>query len=154
MELTYAELSSPGPARDNNEDYVGFWQPQTLEEKRSRGSRRRAGRRRGRAGSRRGRQPSGGRDLSEDLPRGPRGEDPAAAPDPDVQCRQPGGLRQGDGEPRQVPHGDDPLHRRACATTKSSSATWATRASIWSGRGRSGSSPPIIPTSACSRNSG
>lgn len=38
MELTYAELSSPGPARENNEDFVGFWQPQTLEEKRSRGS--------------------------------------------------------------------------------------------------------------------
>ncbi|HEX9023632.1 MAG TPA: protein kinase [Geobacteraceae bacterium] len=38
MELTYAELSSPGPARENNEDYVGFWQPETLEEKRSRGA--------------------------------------------------------------------------------------------------------------------
>ncbi len=38
MELTYAELSSPGPARENNEDFVGFWQPDTLEEKRSRGS--------------------------------------------------------------------------------------------------------------------
>src|SRR5690349_11578970 len=38
MELTYAELSSPGPVRDNNEDFVGFWQPQTLEEKRSHGA--------------------------------------------------------------------------------------------------------------------
>ena len=38
MELTYAELSSPGPVRDHNEDFVGFWQPQTLEEHRSRGS--------------------------------------------------------------------------------------------------------------------
>ncbi len=38
MELTYAELSSPGPARENNEDFVGSWQPQTLEEKRSRGA--------------------------------------------------------------------------------------------------------------------
>ena len=38
MELIYAELSSPGPARDNNEDFVGFWEPQTLEEKRSRGA--------------------------------------------------------------------------------------------------------------------
>lgn len=38
MELIYAELSSPGPARENNEDFVGFWQPETLEEKRSRGS--------------------------------------------------------------------------------------------------------------------
>jgi serine/threonine-protein kinase len=38
MELTYAELSSPGPVRENNEDFVGFWQPQTLEEKRSLGA--------------------------------------------------------------------------------------------------------------------
>jgi len=38
MELTYAELSSPGPVRENNEDFVGFWQPKTLEEKRSRGT--------------------------------------------------------------------------------------------------------------------
>ncbi len=38
MELTYAELSSPGPVREHNEDYVGFWQPQTLDEKRSRGA--------------------------------------------------------------------------------------------------------------------
>lgn len=38
MELSYAELSSPGPARENNEDFVGFWQPETLEEKRIRGA--------------------------------------------------------------------------------------------------------------------
>ncbi len=38
MELTYAELSSPGPVRENNEDFVGFWEPQTLEEKRSHGA--------------------------------------------------------------------------------------------------------------------
>lgn len=38
MELTYAELSSPGPIRENNEDFVGFWQPQTVEEKRGRGA--------------------------------------------------------------------------------------------------------------------
>src|SRR5512142_2423288 len=38
MELIYAELSSPGPARENNEDFVGSWQPQTLEEKRNRGA--------------------------------------------------------------------------------------------------------------------
>src|SRR5512135_1278551 len=38
MELIYAELSSPGPARENNEDFVGSWQPQTQEEKRSRGA--------------------------------------------------------------------------------------------------------------------
>src|SRR5580704_12200798 len=38
MELTYAELSSAGTVRPHNEDYVGFWQPETLEEKRSRGA--------------------------------------------------------------------------------------------------------------------
>ena len=38
MELTYAELSSPGPAREQNEDYLGFWQPEDLEEKRNRGA--------------------------------------------------------------------------------------------------------------------
>ena len=38
MELIYAELSSPGPARENNEDFVGFWQPATIEGKRSRGA--------------------------------------------------------------------------------------------------------------------
>jgi len=38
MELIYAELSSPGPARENNEDFVGAWLPETLEEKRSRGA--------------------------------------------------------------------------------------------------------------------
>ena len=38
MELIYAELSSPGPVRENNEDFVGFWQPQTIEEKRSHGA--------------------------------------------------------------------------------------------------------------------
>ncbi len=38
MELIYSELSSPGPARENNEDYVGFWQPQSLEEKRRLGA--------------------------------------------------------------------------------------------------------------------
>jgi serine/threonine protein phosphatase PrpC len=38
MELSYAELSSTGPVRDNNEDFVGFWQPDTLDEKRVRGA--------------------------------------------------------------------------------------------------------------------
>ncbi len=38
MELVYAELSSPGPAREQNEDYLGFWQPEDLEEKRNRGA--------------------------------------------------------------------------------------------------------------------
>ncbi len=38
MELTYAELSSPGPARENNEDFVGSYQPERLEEKRGRGA--------------------------------------------------------------------------------------------------------------------
>jgi len=38
MELTYAELSSVGPVREINEDFVGFWQPPSLEEKRALGS--------------------------------------------------------------------------------------------------------------------
>ncbi len=38
MELTYAELSSPGPVRPKNEDFVGFWQPDSIEEKRDRGA--------------------------------------------------------------------------------------------------------------------
>jgi len=38
MELTYAELSSAGTVRPRNEDYVGFWQPESLEEKRNRGA--------------------------------------------------------------------------------------------------------------------
>src|SRR5579862_614544 len=38
MELTYGELSSAGTVRPRNEDYVGFWQPDSLEEKRSRGA--------------------------------------------------------------------------------------------------------------------
>jgi len=38
MELIYAELSSAGTVRPHNEDYVGFWQPETLEEKRNRGA--------------------------------------------------------------------------------------------------------------------
>ncbi len=38
MELTYAELSSPGPARENNEDFVGFYQSATREGKRGRGA--------------------------------------------------------------------------------------------------------------------
>jgi hypothetical protein len=38
MKLTNAELSSAGPAPENNEDLIGSWQPQTLEEKRSRGA--------------------------------------------------------------------------------------------------------------------
>ena len=38
MELTYAELSSPGPVRENNEDFVGYWQPETIEENRNRGA--------------------------------------------------------------------------------------------------------------------
>ncbi|MGD0059503.1 MAG: protein kinase [Verrucomicrobiia bacterium] len=38
MELIYGELSSAGTVRPRNEDYVGFWQPESLEEKRSRGA--------------------------------------------------------------------------------------------------------------------
>ncbi len=38
MELIYSELSSPGPARENNEDYLGFWRPQSQDEERSHGA--------------------------------------------------------------------------------------------------------------------
>ncbi|MGO8748090.1 MAG: bifunctional protein-serine/threonine kinase/phosphatase [Thermoguttaceae bacterium] len=38
MDLTYAELSSQGPVRSNNEDRVAFWEPAELEEKRDRGA--------------------------------------------------------------------------------------------------------------------
>jgi serine/threonine-protein kinase len=38
MEFTYAQLSSQGPVRSNNEDYVGCWQPKELEEQRNRGA--------------------------------------------------------------------------------------------------------------------
>src|SRR3954466_10993822 len=38
MELTYAQLSVPGPVRPNNEDYVNFWQPAEEEEQRTRGA--------------------------------------------------------------------------------------------------------------------
>ena len=38
MELTYAWLTSPGPVRPNNEDYVGFWEPDDEEQRRSRGA--------------------------------------------------------------------------------------------------------------------
>ena len=38
MELTYAELSSAGPVRENNEDCIGYWQSQSVEEKRALGA--------------------------------------------------------------------------------------------------------------------
>ena len=38
MKLTYAELSSRGPVRPNNEDSVAFWQPDEVEEARARGA--------------------------------------------------------------------------------------------------------------------
>jgi serine/threonine-protein kinase len=38
MEFTYAQLSSQGPVRSNNEDYVGCWQPKEQEEQRNRGA--------------------------------------------------------------------------------------------------------------------
>jgi len=38
MELIYGELSSAGTVRPKNEDYVGFWQPESIEEKRARGA--------------------------------------------------------------------------------------------------------------------
>ena len=38
MELTYAEICVPGPVRSNNEDFVGFWQPDTPEDRRDVGA--------------------------------------------------------------------------------------------------------------------
>jgi serine/threonine-protein kinase len=38
MELSHAELSSPGPVRATNEEAVGFWEPLSGDEKRSRGA--------------------------------------------------------------------------------------------------------------------
>ena len=38
MELTYASLSSPGPCRPNNEDFIGFWQPGEEERRRTHGA--------------------------------------------------------------------------------------------------------------------
>jgi serine/threonine protein phosphatase PrpC/tRNA A-37 threonylcarbamoyl transferase component Bud32 len=38
MELTYAKICVPGPQRSNNEDYVGFWQPATVEDRREIGA--------------------------------------------------------------------------------------------------------------------
>ena len=38
MEFTYAQLSSQGPVRSNNEDYIGCWQPKEVEEQRNRGA--------------------------------------------------------------------------------------------------------------------
>ncbi len=38
MDVTYAALSSTGPVRGNNEDYLAMWQPETPEEKLRRGS--------------------------------------------------------------------------------------------------------------------
>lgn len=38
MELTFAQLSSAGPTRSNNEDCVGFWQPDEADQRRSLGA--------------------------------------------------------------------------------------------------------------------
>ena len=38
MELTYACLTSPGPVRPNNEDFLGFWEPPEEEQRRSHGA--------------------------------------------------------------------------------------------------------------------
>jgi len=38
MELTYGELSSAGTVRPKNEDFVGFWEPESIDEKRARGA--------------------------------------------------------------------------------------------------------------------
>jgi serine/threonine protein phosphatase PrpC len=36
--MTYAELSSTGPVRPKNEDFLGFVQPSDVEEQRTRGA--------------------------------------------------------------------------------------------------------------------
>ena len=38
MKVTYAQLSSAGPVRSNNEDWVGFWEPSDEQEYRTRGA--------------------------------------------------------------------------------------------------------------------
>jgi serine/threonine-protein kinase len=38
MEITYACLTSPGPVRPNNEDFLGFWEPAEEEQRRSHGA--------------------------------------------------------------------------------------------------------------------
>ena len=38
MELTYAEICVSGPVRTNNEDRVGFWEPDTAEARRDLGA--------------------------------------------------------------------------------------------------------------------
>jgi protein phosphatase len=38
MQLTVASRSEQGPVRQNNEDFVAFWEPEGLEEKRERGA--------------------------------------------------------------------------------------------------------------------
>ena len=38
MKLKYAQLSSAGPVRKNNEDWLGFWEPSDEEEYRARGA--------------------------------------------------------------------------------------------------------------------
>src|SRR5712671_2381370 len=37
MEVTYAALTSAGPVRENNEDYIAFWQPADGDDKLRRG---------------------------------------------------------------------------------------------------------------------
>ncbi len=38
MEVSYSQLSSQGPVRQNNEDYIVFWQPSDIDDRRSRGA--------------------------------------------------------------------------------------------------------------------
>ena len=38
MKVSYAQLSTPGPVRSNNEDWVGYWEPSDEAEFRSRGA--------------------------------------------------------------------------------------------------------------------
>ena len=59
MKLTYAQLSSAGPVRKNNEDWVGFWEPSDEEEYRAARRRGGLGRRSGWARRRRNGQPIG-----------------------------------------------------------------------------------------------
>ena len=38
MEITYASLTSAGPVRTNNEDFLGFWEPAEEEQRRTHGA--------------------------------------------------------------------------------------------------------------------
>jgi serine/threonine protein phosphatase PrpC len=121
MELTYGELSSAGTVRPHNEDYVGFWQPEALEEKRNRGAIAVladgvGGQGRGEVASRLAVEEAlkTFREAKADLAA-------ATVDDRGVQYGQSRGLRQGHGRSRGQPHGHHagrrhlsqrPCHRR------------------------------------------